>query len=272
MQQLVHTPDHCVHERHPSDLFDLTGKVALVTGASSGIGKAIATEMAAAGARVMLAGLDGEGCERVAHELTRGGAQTQAFQCDVTDAPRLASLVEAVEQKWGAIDVLVCNAGVAPHFGPIASATDEHYELTMNVNLRSVLKLTSLVLPGMADRRSGSVIIMSSIAGLRGNRMLGLYGLSKAGSAELARNLAVEWGPFNVRVNAISPGVIETAFAAPIASDASRAAARKISTPLRRFGAPRDVAGAAVFLASEAAAFVTGHNLVVDGGTTIGDS
>lgn len=255
----------------PHSLFDLAGRVAIVTGASSGIGESIARELASFGAKIAVSGIDDAGCRRVADDLIAQGAEVITVRCDVSVAEDLAHLVETTTSQLGPVDILVCNAGVAPHFGPIGSASDAQYELTMSINLRSVLKLTSLVIPDMALRGGGSVIIISSIAGVRGNKMLGLYGLSKAASAELARNLAVEWGPCNVRVNAISPGVIETAFAGPIAADPVRAEARKSVTPLRRFGQPRDVAGVAVFLASAAAGFITGQNLIVDGGTTISD-
>lgn len=254
-----------------SSLFDLSHKICVVTGGGAGIGEAIAWEMARAGAKVVVSDRDAVACARVADELHAEGHAAIAVACDVAQTDALSALVDATLREWEAIDVLVCNAGVAPHFGPIAEATDSHYDVTMTVNLKSILQLTSRVIPGMVARGGGAVIIMSSIAGVRGNRMLGLYGLSKAANAELARNLAVEWGPRNVRVNAISPGVIETVFASPIATDPERAERRKQITPMRRFGVPRDVAGVAVFLASDAAAFVTGQNIIVDGGTTIGD-
>jgi NAD(P)-dependent dehydrogenase (short-subunit alcohol dehydrogenase family) len=174
-------------------------------------------------------------------------------------------------KPWGQIDVLVCNAGVAPHWGPIATSSSRDWDVTMAVNLRSVVRLTTLVIPGMALRRDGAVILTSSIAGLRGNRAVGLYALSKAAVAQLARNLAVEWGPSNVRVNAVSPGVINTEFARPLLDDPATTARRVALTPLRRVGEPREVAGIAVMLASAAGAFVTGQNIVVDGGTLVGD-
>ena len=169
------------------------------------------------------------------------------------------------------IDVLVCNAGVAPHLGPIAAASDQDWEQTMTVNLRSMLWLSSLVIPAMAQRRDGAVILTASLSSLRGNKSIGLYGLSKAGVAQLARNLAVEWGPSNVRVNAISPGVIATEFARPLTEDAPALARRLAQTPLRRIGQPHEIAGVAVMLASPAGAFITGQNLIVDGGTLISD-
>ncbi len=252
-------------------LFDLRGKVALVTGATRGIGRAIAEEMARHGAAVAISSNEGEECAARAAALREEGCDAIGVACDVTSREQLEALVARTLDAFGKIDVLVCNAGVAPHVGPIASASAQDWDITMTVNLRSVLWLTSLVIPEMAQRRDGAVIITSSIAGLRGNKSIGLYGLSKAASAELARNLAVEWGPSNVRVNAISPGVIDTAFATPMLSDAAVMERRLALTPLRRVGTPQEIAGVAVMLASAAGAFITGQNIVVDGGTTIGD-
>ena len=254
-----------------SMLFDLTAQVALVTGASRGIGRAIAHELGCAGAVVVLSSEDADACESAAGELRRAGCGATALPCDVAVRREVEDLVQATFDLHGQIDILVCNAGVAPHSGPIATAGDADWDATMTVNLRSILWLTSLVIPRMAARGQGSVIIVSSIAGLRGNKSIGLYGISKAGSAQLARNLAVEWGPSNVRVNAISPGVIRTEFAQPMLRDAGLMEGRIALTPLRRVGEPQEVAGAALLLAAPAGAFITGQNLVVDGGTTIGD-
>jgi NAD(P)-dependent dehydrogenase (short-subunit alcohol dehydrogenase family) len=252
-------------------LFDLTGKVALVTGATRGIGLAIATEMAHAGAAVVISSNEAQACEQVSAELRRQGLDVIGIACDVGERAQLESLVSRALSQHSRIDVLVCNAGVAPHAGPIASATDADWDLTMTVNLRSALWLTSLVIPGMAQRRDGVVILTASLSSVRGNKGIGLYGLSKAGVAQLARNLAVEWGPANVRVNAISPGVIATEFARPLTDDEAVLARRLALTPLRRVGEPAEIAGVAVMLAARAGAFITGQNLIVDGGTLISD-
>jgi NAD(P)-dependent dehydrogenase (short-subunit alcohol dehydrogenase family) len=252
-------------------LFDLHGKVALLTGATRGIGRAMAESMARVGARVVISSEAADTCESVARDLCTLGLDVIGIPCDVTSRPALEALVATTYQKRERIDVLVCNAGVASHSGPLATATDQDWDLTMTVNLRSVLWLTNLVIPAMAARHGGCVIITSSIAGVRGNKLIGLYGLSKAGNAELVRNLAVEWGPHNVRVNAISPGVIRTEFARPMLENEAVMRRRIALTPLRRVGEPHEVAGLAVLLASSAGAFITGQNLIVDGGTTIGD-
>jgi len=252
-------------------MFDLSGKVVLITGASSGIGQATATQMARQGARVVVSGIDGPGCERVCNELLAQGGQAVSVPCDVSSVEQLDALVAAARQKWGRIDVLVCNAGIAPHAGPLASASDADYESTMEINLRSVMRLCNKVIPGMAEQGGGSIVIVSSIAGVRGNKALGLYGMSKAASAQLARNLAVEWGPQNVRVNAVSPGVITTDFARSLTDTPEIAAVRLGKTPLRRFGRAEEVAASIVFLSAPSGAFITGQNLIIDGGTTISD-
>lgn len=254
-----------------SDLFDLSGRVALVTGATRGIGRAVAEAFAQHGAAVVISSNERDACESIAAELRGAGCNVVGIPCDVASRDELERLVSQTLEAFSKIDILVCNAGVAPHMGPIASASDADWDVTMTVNLRSVLWLTGLVIPGMAERRDGSVIIISSIAGVRGNKAIGLYGLSKAASAELARNLAVEWGPSNIRANAISPGLIRTEFARPLLDDASVMERRLALTPLRRAGTPQEIAGVAVMLAAAAGAFVTGQNIIVDGGTVIGD-
>jgi len=254
-----------------SSLFDLSGKVALVTGSHRGIGLSIAREMGLCGARVVVSSNEEEGCQAATEELKAEGIDAIGIACDVGEDAELDRLVSETRKTFGGIDILVCNAGINPHFGPMAVATDSEYDAIMRINLRSAVQLCNRVLPEMAERRAGSVILTSSISGLRGNARIGVYALSKAAIAQLARNLAVEFGPSNVRVNAISPGLIRTEFATPILGNAEGLAKRLEKTPLRRVGEAREIAGAAVFLASDAGAFVTGHNLVVDGGTVIGD-
>lgn len=254
-----------------TDLFSLNGKVALVTGASRGIGLAVAQEMALAGARVMLNGIDAAEGVQAHADLAAQGLDT-AFQVgDVGNDADLDRLVAVTEQSIGAIDILVCNAGIGQTPAGQLQVPEDEYDALFHVNLRSALQLCRRVVPGMAARRDGAVILMSSLSGLRGNRAIGAYGMTKAALAQLGRNLAVEYGPSNVRVNAISPGLIETGFAAPITGNPDLLGPRLLKTPLRRMGLPREIAGAAVFLASAAGAFVTGQNLVVDGGTLVAD-
>lgn len=251
--------------------FSLAGKVALVTGGTRGIGKAIAVHLAEAGARVVISSEDALACDDTEAELRERGYEVRGLVGDVADPAAIEAIVKHTISEHGGIDVLVCNAGIAGPVGPMHDADPAAYHQLMEVNLHGVVRLTSLVIPGIAKRGGGSVILMSSIAGLRGNKAIGVYALAKAAVAQLARNLAVEWGPDNVRVNAISPGLIDTEFARGIVSDASILSRRLSLTPLRRLGRADEIAGAALFLASPAGGFVTGHNLVVDGGTLISD-
>lgn len=249
------------------DLFSLSGQRALVTGATGGLGSAIAEAMAELGAELLFSDFDAAACEAFAARLRSAGHRAGALPADLS---RRAS-AEALADAAGAVDVLVCNAGIQGPAGPIGTAGDADIDRVLDLNLKSALWLTSRLIPGMAARGGGSVILMSSIAGLRGNRSIGVYGLSKAALAQLARNLAVEWGPQGVRVNAISPGLIRTPLAEPLLADTAFMQRRLALTPLRRVGEPHEIAGVAAMLASRAGGFVTGHNLVVDGGTTIGD-
>jgi NAD(P)-dependent dehydrogenase (short-subunit alcohol dehydrogenase family) len=252
-------------------LFSLDGKVALITGSSSGMGKAIAEAMGQHGASVVISSIDTKGCEEVCKELTAQNIKAISLQCDIAIKESLAKLVDDAIKHFGKIDILVCNAGMANEFGSILNTSDKHWEKIMTVNLQSILWLTQLIVPGMIERQNGTIIFMASIAGVRGNKGLGLYGVSKAGLAQLARNLAVELGPENITVNSISPGVIETAFAKPLLENDAVMKRRLSLTPLRRVGQPHEVAGVAVMLASKAGGFITGQNIIVDGGTVISD-
>jgi NAD(P)-dependent dehydrogenase (short-subunit alcohol dehydrogenase family) len=252
-------------------MFSLADKCALVTGATRGIGLAIARAYGQAGARVAISSESLEDCRDVAAALAREGIDAWPVSADLSLPADVDALAAAVIDRFGGLDALVCNAGIAPHMGPLASASAADWEATLTVNLRSAVWLTSALLPAMAARGGGSVVLMASIAGVRGNKALGLYGLSKAALAQLARNLAVEWGPANVRVNAISPGVIHTEFARPLTELPLVIEKRLALTPLRRVGTPEEIAGLALLLAAPAGGFITGQNLIVDGGTTIGD-
>ena len=253
-------------------LFDLTGKVALITGASRGIGQAIARQLAAHGARVVISSRKLESCQAVAAEITAAGGEALAHACHVGHKAELQGLVDATLAKWGRIDVVVCNAAANPHFGPMLNISDEAFDKIIQTNLHSNLWLCNMTLPGMAQRKDGAVIIVSSVGGFVGSAMLGAYCVSKAADMQLARNLAVEWGPSNIRVNCIAPGIIRTHFSRALWADAARAAAFARANPLRRLGEPEDVAGLAVLLASRAGSFVTGQTFVVDGGGLISGS
>lgn len=247
-------------------MFDLSGKGAIVTGSTRGIGRAIAEGLIAAGARVVISSEDADDTARVAAELGMPG-----LPCDVSSDDDLAALVEFALAALGRLDVLVCNAGITGRAGPFATIDMDDYARVMAINLRSQVVLCNLALPHIAAAGGGAAILIASLSALRGNGRINAYALAKAGVAQLARNLAVEWGPQAVRVNAISPGFIATELSQPLLDDATFMARRMAMTPLRRPGTPVEIGGTAVYLASAAGAFVTGHNLVVDGGTLITD-
>lgn len=249
-------------------LFDMTGKVALITGSTKGIGRSIAEEMARCGARVVISSRKAEVCDQVAGELKDQGFEAIAIPCHVGKKEDLQNLVDKTLAAWGRIDVLVCNAATNPVYGPTQEMTDEAWDKIMDTNVKGSFWLTQMVLPGMAERGEGAVVMLSSIAGLRGNTVIGTYGVSKAAEAALARNLAVEWGPKGIRVNAIAPGLIKTDFAKALLEDPVRVKRAEEKTPLRRIGDPVDIAGLAVFLSTPASAYITGQVIVADGGET----
>ncbi|MDX1374198.1 MAG: SDR family oxidoreductase [Burkholderiales bacterium] len=253
----------------PSTLFDLSGQVALVTGSTKGIGKSIAQELARAGARVVVSSRKAEACEAVRAEFEREGLAAIAKPCNVSHKDEVEALVAHTVSTWGKIDVLVCNAAVNPYYGPLAKLPDDTFGKVMTANLQSSIWLSALVAPGMAERGGGCIILVGSIGGILGTGTLGIYGMSKAADHALARNLAVEWGPRNVRVNAIAPGLIKTDFARALWEDEKLRSQRESITPLRRIGAPEEIGGIAVFLASKAGSFITGQTIVADGGVTI---
>lgn len=255
-------------------MFNLEGKVALVTGSTRGIGKSIAAELARAGAKVSISSRKAEACETVRAEFEASGFEVLARPCNVSRKEDLQALVEATRARWGGVDIVVSNAATNPYYGPLTGIPDEAFDKILANNVKSVLWLAALTLPGMAERAqargtAGSFIVVGSIGGLVANTVIGAYGVSKAADHHLMRNLAAEWGPSKVRVNAIAPGLVKTEFARALWQDPERAAERIRATPLRRLGEPRDIGGIAVFLASEAAAFVTGQCIVADGGVTI---
>ncbi len=248
---------------------DLAGKVAIVTGSTRGIGRSIAEHLARAGAKVVISSRKAEACEEVAAAIRAAGGEALALPCNVRRKEQLEALVRGTLERWGRIDVLVCNAATNPAFGPLAEISDEAYEATMLTNVTATLWLCNMALPHIAERPGGSVIVISSIAALRGTTAIGAYGISKAAEAALTRNLALEWGPRGVRVNAIAPGLVKTDFARALWEDPERRARAESRTPLRRIGEPDDIGGVALFLASDAARFVTGQLIVADGGETI---
>jgi NAD(P)-dependent dehydrogenase (short-subunit alcohol dehydrogenase family) len=249
--------------------FDLTDKVAIVTGSSKGIGRSIAECMAGQGAKVVVSSRKADACEAVAAGIRTKGGTAAVIPCNVSRRPEIDALVAGTLAQWGRVDILVCNAAVNPVYGPLAKLTDEAFDKIMGANVRSNIWLANLALPGMAERGGGAMIIISSIGGLRGSEMLGAYGISKAADFSLARSLAVEWGPKNVRVNCIAPGLVKTEFARALWENEASVAKRNERTPLRRIGMPDEIGPIAAFLASPAASYITGQVIVADGGVTI---
>lgn len=250
-------------------MFDLTGKVAIVTGSSRGIGRSIAEQMAQLGASVVVSSRKAEACEEVAAGIRARGGNAVVTPCNVSRREELKNLVDSAIASFGRLDILVCNAAVNPFFGPMAQVTDEIYDRIMNSNVKSTFWLCNMAAPLIAQAGGGSIIIISSIGGNQGSSTLGIYGISKAADFALTRNLAVEWGPQKIRANCIAPGLIKTDFSRSLWENPKVLAGVENGTPLRRLGAPEDIGGVACFLASDAAAYMTGQTLVVDGGVTI---
>lgn len=250
-------------------MFDLTGQVAVVTGSTKGIGRAIAEELARAGAKVVISSRKADACEEVAAAIVKEGHDAIAIPCHIGRRADCEALIAKTREKWGKIDTLVCNAAINPYYGPMTGLSDEVFNKVMETNVRSNLWLANLVQPEMAARKDGSIIIVSSIGGLKGTEILGIYALSKAADMQLARNLAVEWGPDNIRVNCVAPGLVKTDFARALWEDPELRKGSEDRTALRRLGEPEDIAGAAVFLASRAGCWITGQTIVIDGGRTI---
>ena len=252
-------------------LFDLTGKVAIVTGSSRGIGKASAEALAAHGAKVVISSRKQDACEAVAAAINaeHGEGTAIAVAASISDKDALARLVAETRAAFDRIDILVCNAASNPYYGSMDGIADEQFRKIIDNNVLSNHWLIQAVAPEMRARREGTIIIVSSIAGLRGTPTIGVYGISKAADFQLARNYAVEYGPDNVRVNCIAPGLVKTDFARALWEDPEREKQVNASVPLRRIGEPHEIAAAVVYLASPSAAFMTGQAMVIDGGVTI---
>jgi NAD(P)-dependent dehydrogenase (short-subunit alcohol dehydrogenase family) len=251
------------------DLFDLSGRITVVTGSTKGIGRAIAEAMAAHGAKVVISSRKPPVCDQVAAQIREAGGEAIAIPCNVSHKDQLQHLVDETRRQLGAIDILVANAGVNPFYGSTLEIPDSAFEKILDVNIRSNHWLCQMVIPQMRERKSGVIIIISSVTGLKGSSALGSYAVSKAADMQLARNLAVEFGPDGIRANCLTPGVVKTDFARALWEDPQAAKHQETSTPLRRLGTPEDIAGAAVFLAGRGGAWLTGQSIVIDGGASI---
>ena len=251
-----------------SHLFDLSGKVAIVTGSSRGIGRAIAEALVDHGAKVVISSRKQDACDQVVAEINAGRAI--AVAANISSKEDLQNLVDETRRQLGRIDILVCNAASNPYYGPMAGISDDQFRKILDNNVIANHWLISMAAPEMLERGEGSIIIVSSIGGLTSSTMIGAYNISKAADFQLARNLAAEFGPRGVRVNCIAPGLVKTDFARALWENPDTLKAVTRSTPLRRIGEPHEIAGAAVYLASPASAFMTGQAMIVDGGSTIG--
>lgn len=252
-------------------LFDLTGKSVIITGSSRGIGKAIAEEMAEQGARVVISSRKPEPCAEVAAEINarHGDGTAISVPANISSKDDLQNLVNETNAAFGKVDVLVCNAASNPYYGPMSGITDDAFEKVLQNNIISNHWLMQMVLPQMVERKDGAIVLVSSIGGLKGSPIIGAYNISKAADFQLARNLATEYGKHNIRVNCIAPGLIKTDFARALWENPDNLKRSLASTPMARIGEPEEIAGAAVFLASKAGAYMNGQMMVIDGGTTI---
>ena len=255
-------------------MFDLSGKNAVITGSSKGIGRAIAEQMAMHGANVVISSRKADACEEVAKDINEKlgpDAPNKAIviPAHIGDKDALQALVDETHAQLGQIDILVCNAAVNPFYGPSKDIPDTAFEKIMQCNVLSNHWLCHMVLPEMEERGDGSIIIVSSVGGLHASTVIGTYNISKAADFQMVRNLAAEYGPKGIRVNAIAPGLIRTDFARALWENPKTLERVTSTVPLRRSGEPEELGGMAVFLASKAGAYCTGQNWVVDGGSTI---
>src|SRR5581483_181035 len=251
------------------DLFDLSGQVAVITGSSKGIGRAAAEIMASLGAKVVISSRKADVCEAVASRIRKARGEATVIPCNISRREEVEGLIKGTLAQYGRIDTLVCNAAVNPYFGPLEKIPDDAFDKIMSSNIKSNLWLCNLALPHMVEKGGGSVVIVSSIGGLRGSAQLGAYGISKAADMQLTRALAVEWSPRGVRVNCVAPGLVKTDFARALWEDPERLKRTVSTAPLRRIGEPHEIGGVVAFLASKAASFMTGTVVVADGGVTI---
>lgn len=257
--------------RFSDTLFDLSGKTAIVTGASRGIGEAIATRLAQHGANVVVSSRKVEACQQVVDKINQAEGRTaaHAVACNISHKEHLQSLVDQTNDIFGGVDVLVCNAAVNPAAGPSKDITEDEINKIFDCNIKATHFLSHMVLPQMQQRGGGSIIIISSIAAWVGSTAIGMYGVSKAADLAIARNLALEYGSDNIRVNCLCPGIVKTYFAEALWKDPQTEAYMTRKLPLRRFGEPDDIAGAALFLAAPAGQWMTGQHMTIDGGALV---
>ena len=254
-------------------MFDLTGKTAIITGSSKGIGRSIAFAMAEQGANVVVSSRKADACQVVADEINQKyegkSGRAMVIPCNISDTTALQMLVDETRAKIDKIDILVCNAATNPYFGSIQNIPEKAIDKLMDNNIKSNILLCQMVIPDMVERKEGSIIIISSVGGLKASTVIGGYNVTKAADIMIVKNLAAEFGKHNVRTNAIAPGLFRTDFAKALWENPDILKASTAGCPMRRIGEPDEIGGAAVFLASKAGSFVNGHTLVVDGGVMV---
>ncbi len=253
------------------NLFDMTGQVAVVTGSSRGIGKAIAHRMAEHGAQVVVSSRKADACAAAVAEINAAVGREAAVSCpaNISSKEELQALADFAMARFGKVTALVCNAASNPYFGPMAGIADEQFVKILMNNVVSNHWLIQMLAPQMLERGAGAIIVISSIGGLKASTVIGAYNVSKAADLQLVRNYAAEFGPRGVTVNAICPGLIQTDFARALWENPEILAQATSGSALKRIGQPDEIAGLAVFLASRAGAFTPGQGFVIDGGATI---
>ncbi len=253
-------------------MFEMDGKVALITGSSRGIGRATAIALARAGAKVVVTSRKKDACDKVVDEINSSSGEAITIACNVSHKDQCQNLVDETLKAFGRIDALVCNASVNPHYGPMSEMPDSAFEKILNSNVVSYLWLCNMVAPQMAERGAGSIVLISSTGAGKGSVALGGYAISKAAERQMARNLAVEWGKKGIRANSLSPGLVKTDFAKALWTDPKAENLVNVATPLGRIGEPEDIADVVLFLASDASRWITGQSLRADGGLTISET
>jgi len=248
--------------------FDLAGTVAVITGSSRGIGRSAAELLARLGAKVVISSRKADACHEVAEGIKNAGGDAHVIPCNISRHDEVKALIADTTKHYGKVDILVCNAAVNPYYGPLLDIPNEAFDKIMGSNVKSNIWLCAETIPQMAERGKGSIVIISSIGGMRGSTVIGAYGISKAADFSLCRSLAGEWGPKGVRVNCVAPGLIKTDFARALWENQDLLKQRTATTPLRRIGEPDEIAGAVAYLASDASTFMTGQTIIVDGGVT----